>query len=108
MQNLFNYQVQKQRGYRACISMEPDVLLFDEPTSALELEHGKRSISNKKSLAHTGLTMIVETHEMGFAKEVSGCVVFMDKGVISEEGTLRINLLKTCTSDRTERILDAF
>lgn len=79
---------QKQRvAIARALSMEPDVMLFDEPTSALDPEMVGEVLKVMKELAHTGLTMLVVTHEMGFAKEVSDRVVFMDKGVIEEEGS---------------------
>ena len=79
---------QKQRvAIARALSMEPDVLLFDEPTSALDPEMVGEVLKVMKELAETGLTMLVVTHEMGFAREVSDRVVFMDKGVIAEEGT---------------------
>jgi putative lysine transport system ATP-binding protein len=69
------------------LSMNPDVMLFDEPTSALDPEMVGEVLKTMKDLAETGLTMVIVTHEMGFAKEVSDRVIFMDKGVIAEEGT---------------------
>lgn len=79
---------QKQRvAIARALSMEPDVLLFDEPTSALDPEMVGEVLTVMKQLAKSGLTMLVVTHEMGFAKEVANRVVFMDKGVIAEEGT---------------------
>ena len=79
---------QKQRvAIARALSMEPDVLLFDEPTSALDPEMVGEVLKVMKELAETGLTMLVVTHEMGFARDVSDRVVFMDKGVIAEEGT---------------------
>lgn len=79
---------QKQRvAIARALSMDCSVMLFDEPTSALDPEMVGEVLATMKSLAHTGLTMIVVTHEMGFAKEVSDRVIFMDKGVIAEEGT---------------------
>lgn len=78
---------QKQRvAIARALSMEPDVMLFDEPTSALDPEMVGEVLKVMKELADMGLTMLVVTHEMGFAKEVSDHVVFMDKGVIAEEG----------------------
>ncbi len=67
--------------------MEPDVLLFDEPTSALDPEMVGEVLNVMKGLAEAGLTMLVVTHEMGFAKDVADRVVFMDQGVITEEGS---------------------
>ena len=66
--------------------MEPEVLLFDEPTSALDPEMVNEVLKVMKDLANDGLTMIVVTHEMQFARDVSSRVVFMDNGVIAEEG----------------------
>ena len=78
---------QKQRvAIARALSMQPDVLLFDEPTSALDPEMVNEVLETMKSLAHTGLTMIIVTHEMEFARDVSDRVIFMDKGVIAEEG----------------------
>ena len=79
---------QKQRvGIARALCMDPEVLLFDEPTSALDPEMVGGILDVMKQLADEGLTMIIVTHEMGFAKEVSDRVVFMDQGVIAEEGT---------------------
>lgn len=79
---------QKQRvAIARALSMEPDVMLFDEPTSALDPEMVGEVLKVMKGLADSGLTMLVVTHEMGFAEEVSDRVVFMDKGVIAEEGS---------------------
>jgi putative lysine transport system ATP-binding protein len=78
---------QKQRvAIARALSMEPDVMLFDEPTSALDPEMVGEVLVVMKQLAELGLTMLIVTHEMGFAKEVADRVVFMDKGVIAEEG----------------------
>ena len=96
---------QKQRvAIARALSMQPDVLLFDEPTSALDPEMVNEVLETMKSLAHTGLTMIVVTHEMGFAKEVSDRVVFMDKGVIAEEGTPE-QIFENPQVDRTKEFL---
>ena len=79
---------QKQRvAIARTLSMNPEMILFDEPTSALEPEMVGEVLSVMRVLAKTGLTMLVVTHEMGFAREVSSHVVFMDEGVICEEGT---------------------
>ncbi|NLL00230.1 MAG: amino acid ABC transporter ATP-binding protein [Clostridiales bacterium] len=78
----------KQRvAIARALSMEPDVMLFDEPTSALDPEMVGEVLAVMKELAKSGLTMLVVTHEMGFASEVADRVVFMDQGVITEEGT---------------------
>lgn len=79
---------QKQRvAIARALAMEPEVLLFDEPTSALDPEMVGEVLSVMKSLADDGMTMIVVTHEMAFAKDVSNRVIYMNNGVICEEGT---------------------
>lgn len=79
---------QKQRvAIARSLSMNPEVLLFDEPTSALDPEMVEEVLKIMRELATTGLTMLVVTHEMGFAKDVSNSVIFMDKGVIAERNT---------------------
>ncbi len=79
---------QKQRvAIARALSMEPDVLLFDEPTSALDPEMVGDVLSIMKELAKDGMTMLIVTHEMEFARDVADRVVFMDGGVILEEGT---------------------
>ena len=79
---------QKQRvAIVRALAMEPQVMLFDEPTSALDPEMVGEVLDVMKSLAKKGMTMIVVTHEMGFAREVSNRVLFMDEGVIAEDGT---------------------
>jgi len=78
---------QKQRvAIARALSMEPDVMLFDEPTSALDPEMVGEVLIVMRQLAESGLTMLIVTHEMGFCKEVADRVVFMDGGVIAEEG----------------------
>ena len=78
---------QQQRvAIARALSMQPDVLLFDEPTSALDPETVGEVLKVMKDLAHSGLTMIVVTHEMDFAKDVSDRVIFMDNGYILEQG----------------------
>ena len=79
---------QKQRvAIVRALCMEPDVMLFDEPTSALDPEMVGEVLFVMKELAESGMTMVVVTHEMGFAREVSNRVLFLDEGVIAEEGT---------------------
>ncbi|WP_195972224.1 ATP-binding cassette domain-containing protein [Clostridium thermobutyricum] len=79
---------QKQRiAIARALAMEPDVMLFDEPTSALDPEMVGEVLSVMKSLANEGMTMVIVTHEMGFAKEVGDRILFIDEGVIMEEGT---------------------
>lgn len=79
---------QKQRvAIARALAMEPEILLFDEPTSALDPEMVGEVLEIMKELAHDGMTMAVVTHEMGFAREVATRVMFMDEGVILEQGT---------------------
>lgn len=96
---------QKQRvAIARALSMEPDVILFDEPTSALDPEMVGEVLKVMKELADSGLTMLIVTHEMGFAKEVSDRVVFMDKGVIAEEGSPE-QIFNHPTQERTREFL---
>ncbi|MBY6914952.1 MULTISPECIES: amino acid ABC transporter ATP-binding protein [Clostridium] len=79
---------QKQRiAIARALAMEPDVMLFDEPTSALDPEMVGEVLNVMKNLASEGMTMVVVTHEMGFAREVGDRILFMDDGNIVEEGT---------------------
>jgi len=79
---------QKQRvAIARALAMQPKVMLFDEPTSALDPEMVGEVLEVMKNLAHEGMTMMVVTHEMGFAREVGHRVLFMDEGVIMEEGS---------------------
>ncbi len=79
---------QQQRvAIARALAMKPDIMLFDEPTSALDPEMVGEVLSVMKELAEDGMTMVVVTHEMGFAREVSDRVIFIDEGVICEEGT---------------------
>lgn len=79
---------QKQRlAIIRALAMEPDVMLFDEPTSALDPEMVNEVLDVIKELAISGMTIVIVTHEMGFAREVSDRVLFMDEGIIAEQGT---------------------
>ena len=79
---------QKQRvAIARALAMNPDIMLFDEPTSALDPEMVGEVLEVMKQLASEGMTMVVVTHEMGFAREVADRVIFMDEGYIVEEGT---------------------
>lgn len=79
---------QQQRvAIARALAMRPDIMLFDEATSALDPELVGEVLKVMKDLAHTGMTMIIVTHEMDFAREVSDRVIFMDKGLIVEQGT---------------------
>lgn len=95
----------KQRvAIARALSMEPDVMLFDEPTSALDPEMVGEVLTVMKDLAKSGLTMLVVTHEMGFASEVADRVVFMDKGLIAEEGTPK-EIFNNPKQERTREFL---
>ncbi|MCY7951597.1 arginine ABC transporter ATP-binding protein ArtR [Bacillus inaquosorum] len=78
---------QKQRvAIARALAMNPEIMLFDEPTSALDPEMVKEVLQVMKELVETGMTMVIVTHEMGFAKEVADRVLFMDQGMIVEDG----------------------
>ncbi len=97
---------QKQRiAIARALSMEPDVLLFDEPTSALDPEMVGEVLKVMRELADSGLTMIIVTHEMEFAKEVSDRVVFMDSGVIEEQGSPE-EIFNSPKQERTRKFLE--
>lgn len=96
---------QKQRvAIARALSMDPEVMLFDEPTSALDPEMVGEVLKVMKELAESGLTMLIVTHEMEFAREVSDRIVFMDKGVIAEEGSPD-HLFNNPTQERTREFL---
>ena len=79
---------QKQRvAIARALAMEPEIMLFDEPTSALDPEMVGEVLDVIKNLAQSGMTMVIVTHEMGFAREVASRVVFLDEGQIVEDGT---------------------
>ena len=86
------------------LAMNPDVMLFDEPTSALDPEMVGEVLDVMKQLALEGMTMVVVTHEMGFAREVGDRVLFMDGGVVLEEGTPKA-IFETPTNVRTQDFL---
>ncbi len=99
---------QKQRvAIARALCMQPEVILFDEPTSALDPEMVGEVLSVMKSLAAEGLTMIVVTHEMAFARDISNRVVFMDGGYIEEEGTPD-ELFSHPKKERTKEFLSRF
>lgn len=96
---------QKQRiAIARALAMSPDVMLFDEPTSALDPEMVGEVLEVMKDLAKEGMTMVVVTHEMGFAKEVGDRVLFMDNGMIIEEGNPK-DLFENPTHERTKSFL---
>lgn len=97
---------QQQRvAIARALAMDPKVMLFDEPTSALDPEMIKEVLAVMKQLAAEGMTMVVVTHEMGFAREVSDRVLFMDQGTIVEEGKPE-ELFSQPKEDRTRSFLD--
>ena len=97
---------QQQRvAIARALAMKPEIMLFDEPTSALDPELVGEVLEVMKSLAKEGMTMIVVTHEMGFAKEVGSRVVFMDKGEILEEG-LPAEIFSAPKHERTKSFLN--
>ena len=97
---------QKQRvAIVRALAMEPEVMLFDEPTSALDPEMVGEVLDLMKELANDGMTMVVVTHEMGFAKEVASRVLFMDDGKVLEEGT-PTNIFDHPKAERLTTFLD--
>ena len=96
---------QKQRvAIARALAMKPKVMLFDEPTSALDPEMVREVLDVMKSLADEGITMVIVTHEMGFAKEVADRVLFVDGGQILEDGT-PVQVFDAPSSDRTKLFL---
>ena len=99
---------QRQRvAIARALCMDPEILLFDEPTSALDPEMVGDVLEVMKGLAKTGLTMIVVTHEMGFARDVSSRVVFMDSGIILEEGSPE-QIFTAPKNERTREFLSRY
>lgn len=100
---------QKQRvAIARALAMEPDVMLFDEPTSALDPEMVGEVLNTMKSLANDGMTMVIVTHEMNFAKEIADKILFMDEGLIVESGTsddIFVNTKNQRTKDFIGKIL---
>jgi putative lysine transport system ATP-binding protein len=114
MQNFAHQQVtrlsggQKQRvAIARALAMNPTIMLFDEPTSALDPEMVGEVLSVMKDLAKEGMTMVIVTHEMGFAEEVSDRIVFMDQGVIAEMGAPQ-EILKNPKEERTKAFLKRY
>ena len=89
------------------LSVNPEAMLFDEPTSALDPEMVGEVLKTMHELAKSGLTMIIVTHEMEFARDVSDRVIFMDKGVIAEEGTPE-QIFEHPQQERTKEFLQRF
>lgn len=96
---------QKQRvAIARALAMKPEVMLFDEPTSALDPEMVKGVLNVMKELAQTGMTMVIVTHEMNFAKDVADRIIFMDEGVIVEQGSPKV-VLENPAQVRTQQFL---
>jgi len=99
---------QQQRvAIARALAMNPDVMLFDEPTSALDPEMTGEVLNVIKELAATGMTMLIVTHEMGFAREISKTVVFMEGGVIVEQGSPE-RVFREPREERTRQFLACF
>ncbi len=96
---------QKQRvAIARALAMGPEVMLFDEPTSALDPEMVGEVLNVMKKLAEHGMTMVIVTHEMGFAREVADRVLFMDQGIVMEQGTPK-ELFENPQNERTKSFL---
>ncbi len=96
---------QKQRvAIARALAMQPEIMLFDEPTSALDPEMVGEVLDVMKDLANSGMTMVVVTHEMGFAKEVGTRVLFMDQGIIMEQGS-PADIFERPQNERTQSFL---
>ena len=96
---------QKQRAAIArALAMKPEIMLFDEPTSALDPEMVGEVLQVMKDLAHRGMTMVIVTHEMGFAREVADRVLFMDEGLIVEQGSPE-DIFSNPQNERTKNFL---
>ena len=106
--DLYPFQLsggQQQRvGIARALAMEPEVLLFDEPTSALDPELVQEVLKVMKELANEGMTMVIVTHEMRFAHQIANRVIFMDGGVVVEQGTPE-DVFTNPKEERTKRFL---
>ena len=99
---------QKQRvAIARALAMEPEIILFDEPTSALDPEMVGEVLDVMKKLASSGMTMLIVTHEMGFAREISDQVIFMTDGKIVEEGTSE-QIFTNPQNERTKAFVSSF
>jgi len=99
---------QKQRvAIARALMMDPEVILFDEPTSALDPEMVGEVLETMKALTKTGITLLIVTHEMGFAKEIASRVIFMNEGVVYEEGHPEL-IFNNPTKPRTQEFLKRF
>ena len=96
---------QKQRlAIVRALAMNPKIMLFDEPTSALDPEMVKEVLDVIKTLSQSGMTIIIVTHEINFAKEISDRIIFMDEGIIQEEGNPK-EILENPKEKRTQKFL---
>lgn len=97
---------QKQRiAIARALAMDPNIILFDEPTSALDPEMVREVLDVMRDLAKEGMTMVIVTHEMGFAKNVASRVMFMDNGMVEEDGAPK-DIFENAKSERTKEFLD--
>lgn len=97
---------QKQRiAIARALAMDPHIILFDEPTSALDPEMVREVLDVMRDLASEGMTMVIVTHEMGFAKNVANRVMFMDQGIVVEDGC-PVEIFENAKSERTKEFLD--
>lgn len=97
---------QKQRvAIARALAMEPEMILFDEPTSALDPEMVKDVLEVMQALAHTGITMAIVTHEMGFAREVASRIMFLDRGMLAEDTTPN-QFFQSPQCDRAKQFLE--
>ena len=96
---------QKQRvAIARALAMDPEIMLFDEPTSALDPEMVGEVLDVMKKLAENGMTMVVVTHEMGFAKEVATRIIFIDEGVVAESGSPE-TIFENTSNERMKQFL---
>jgi polar amino acid transport system ATP-binding protein len=94
-----------QVGLAGCVAMDPSIMLFDEPTSALDPELVGEVLAVMRDLAHNGMTMLLVTHEMAFARDVADEVLFMDNGIAVERGDAR-EVLANPQEKRTQEFLE--
>ena len=98
---------QKQRvAIARALAMKPEILLFDEPTSALDPELIGSVLENIRSLADEGMTMIIVTHEIGFARDVADRVIYMDQGIVAEEG--KSSIIDSPETERMQKFLSTW
>ena len=101
------FRSQQRVGIARAVALDPEVILFDEPTSALDPELVGETLDVIKKVAKKGITMVVVTHEMAFAEEVSNKVIFMDGGKVVEEGTPKEIFMRP-KEERTKEFLSRF